>query len=150
VVLGGLVDLAIAMVLMLGIAIGYGVYPGIEVLTLPLFVALGVVIVFGVGLFLSSVSVLYRDLRYVVPFGVQLWLFLTPVVYPAGEVDSSIRWLYSLNPMVGVVEGFRWAALGTGNQLATALPFSIVGAAVILLGGCWAFRKLEPLFADVV
>lgn len=149
-VLGNLLDLGIAILLLLGYAALSGVLPGWELMALPVFVLLGIVIVTGVGLLLSSVSVLYRDVRYVVPFGVQVWLFLTPVVYPTREVDEGVQWLYSLNPMVGVVEGFRWSVIGTGNELGTALPASVVGAVLLLLAGAFVFRRLEPIFADAV
>jgi lipopolysaccharide transport system permease protein len=149
-VLASLVDLAIAIALLVVFAGAHGIWPGPEIVALPLFVALDIAIVFGVGLLLSSINVLYRDIRYAVPFGVQVWLFLTPVVYPAGEVSSSLRWLFALNPMAGVIEGFRWSVLGTGDQLADVLPASIVGAAILLLGGAYVFRRIEPSFADVV
>jgi lipopolysaccharide transport system permease protein len=149
-VVGSLVDFAIAIVLLLALAAGYGITPGPEVLTLPFFVVLAVAIVFGIGLLLSSINVLFRDVRYVVPFAVQTWLFLTPVVYPTGEVDGAVRWIYALNPMVGVVEGFRWAALGVRGELASVLPVSVVGAALLLVGGAYVFRRIEPRFPDVV
>ena len=149
-VLGSLVDFAIAIGLLLVVAALSGIFPGPEILALPLFVALDLCIVLGVGLLLSSINVMFRDIRYVVPFAVQLWLFLTPVVYPTNEVDSALRWLYAINPMVGVVEGFRWSVLGTGDELASVLPASVVGAVAILLFGAYTFRRLEPTFPDVV
>jgi len=149
-VLGSVVDFAIAIVLLLGVALIQGVRPGIQLLALPLFVLLDIAVVLGVGLLLASVNVLFRDIRYVVPFGVQLWLFLTPVVYPTDEVSGALRWLYGLNPMVGVVEGFRWSVLGTGSNLGEVLPASIGGAVVLLLAGAYMFRRIEPRFPDVV
>ena len=149
-VLGSIVDFAIAIVLLLVVAGISGIFPGPEILALPLFIALDVSIVLGVGLLLSSVNVMFRDIRYIVPFAVQLWLFLTPVVYPTSEVDGAIRWLYAINPMVGVVEGFRWSVLGEGEELASVLPASVIGAVAILLVGAYTFRRLEPKFADVV
>jgi lipopolysaccharide transport system permease protein len=149
-VLGSLVDFGIAIALLLVVAALNGVFPGPQIVALPLFVALDVAIVLGIGLLLSSVNVLFRDVRYVVPFAVQTWLFLTPVVYPTNEVADSIRWLYALNPMVGVVEGFRWSVLGTGSELGSVLPISVVGAVVLLATGSIVFRRIEPRFADVV
>lgn len=149
-VLAALVDLAIAIALLVVYAAGHGVYPGPEILALPLFVALDAAVVFGVGLLLASVNVLYRDIRYAVPFGVQVWLFLTPVVYPVGEVDASIRWLYGLNPMVAVVEGFRWSVLGASTHLGDVIITGALGAIALLLGGAYVFRRIEPSFADVV
>ena len=149
-VLGSIVDLGIAMVLLVVVAGFHGIAPQPELLALPLFVALDIAVVLGVGLLLASVNVLFRDIRYLVPFGVQLWLFLTPVVYPAGEIEGGLRWLYALNPMVGVVEGFRWSVLGAGGELGHVLPFSVVGAVVLLLVGAYTFRRIEPRFPDVV
>ena len=149
-VAGAVVDLAIAVVLLLVVAAGFDVYPGPELVALPVFVALAVAIVFGIGLLLAAVNVLFRDVRYVVPFAVQTWLFLTPVVYPTTEVDGAVRWLYALNPMVGVVEGFRWSALGAGSELGEVLPVSVAGAILLVLAGAYVFRRIEPRFADVV
>jgi lipopolysaccharide transport system permease protein len=149
-VLGSVVDLFVAIGLVVVYAATQGVWPGLAVFTLPLFIALDVAVVFGLALLLSSVCVLYRDIRYAVPFGVQVFLFLTPVVYPTGAVSGSLRWLYALNPMVGVVEGFRWSLLGSGSHLAGALPASLIGALVLLLGGALVFRRIEPSFPDVV
>lgn len=149
-VLGSVVDLAVAIVLLVVVAAIQGVTPGVELLALPLFVALDVAVVLGVGLLLASINVLFRDVRYVVPFGVQLWLFLTPVVYPTAEVDGALRWLYGLNPMVAVVEGFRWSVLGAGSELGSVLPSGVVGAVLLLLLGAYTFRRIEPRFADVV
>jgi lipopolysaccharide transport system permease protein len=117
---------------------------------LPIFIGLGVAIVFGIGLVLASINVLFRDVKYVVPFAIQTWLFLTPIVYPTHEIHGSIRWLYALNPMVGVVEGVRWSALGAGSSLGTVLPVSIVAACVLVVAGTYVFRRVEPHFADVV
>ena len=149
-VLGSVIDFGIAIVLLLVVAAGYGIFPGPELLALPLFVALDILIVLGIGLLLSSINVLFRDIRYVVPFAVQTWLFLTPVVYPTSEVEGVARWLLALNPMVGVVEGFRWSVLGSGDELASVLPVSLVGAVLLLLGGAYVFRRIEPRFPDVV
>jgi lipopolysaccharide transport system permease protein len=145
-----LVDLAISVVLLVVIAAAYGIYPGPEILLLPFFVSLGVAIVFGIGLLLAAINVLFRDIRYVVPFAVQAWLFLTPVVYPTREISGSVRWIYALNPMVGVVEGVRWSALGTGSELGTVVPVSVVAACVLVGLGTYIFRRIEPRFADVV
>lgn len=149
-VLGTLVDVAISIVLLVIVAAGYGIYPSARILTLPAFIALGVAIVFGVGLVLASINVLFRDVRYVVPFAVQAWLFLTPVVYPTRQIDGSLRWLFALNPMVGVVEGVRWSTLGTGSELALVLPVSAIAACVLVVCGTYVFRRIEPRFADVV
>jgi lipopolysaccharide transport system permease protein len=149
-VLGTIVDLGIQLVLLLVVAAGYGIYPGPELLALPLFLVLGIAIVFGIGVLLAAINVMFRDVKYIVPFAIQAWLFLTPVVYPTREIHSSFRWLYALNPMVGVVEGVRWSVLGAGSDLATVLPISAVAACVLVALGMYVFRRIEPRFADVV
>lgn len=149
-IIGGLVDLAVAIVLLVLFAGAHGIWPGPEILLLPFFIALEVCVVLGVSLFFAAVSVLYRDIRYVVPFAVQLWLFLTPVVYPSGSVHGAVRVAYLLNPMVFAIEGVRWAVLGTSEPLGSIAPAGIVGALAFLLAGAYVFRRLEPIFADVV
>jgi lipopolysaccharide transport system permease protein len=155
-VLAGLVDLALATVVLAGMMVFYGVAPGPQALLLPLLALLAVVTALAVGLWLAALNVRYRDVRYVVPFLVQLWLFVTPVIYPAGRVVARLEamslpgWLYGLNPMVGVVQGFRWSAVGAG-----AAPWSLIatGAAVsaaLLITGAFYFRRVEREFADVV
>jgi len=149
-VVAGILDLAIAIVLLVVYAGAHGIWPGPEVVALPLFIALDVAIVVGVSLLLSAVTVIYRDIRYAVPFIVQIWLFLTPIAYPASRIKGGVRWLYALNPMVGVIEGFRWSMLGASQHLGSLLPVSVLGAVILSLGGAYVFRRLEPLFPDVV
>ena len=128
----------------------YGVSPSPTMLVLPLFVLLAFVTALGVGLWLSALNVQYRDVRYTVPFLTQFWLFATPVAYPSSLVPDSWRMVYGLNPMVGVVEGFRWALLGTDAPPGPVLLVSCVVALAVLVSGAFYFRRMERTFADVV
>ncbi|HEY8164294.1 MAG TPA: ABC transporter permease [Gemmatimonadaceae bacterium] len=149
-VLGGLVDFAIAFVLLLIMLIYYRVSPSWSLVTLPLFLLLAIATALAVGLWFSALNVKYRDVRYTIAFLVQLWLFATPIAYPSSIVPERWRPLYGLNPMAGVVEGFRWALLG---QKAPPLALILVSSAVvalILFGGLYYFRQMEQQFADIV
>jgi homopolymeric O-antigen transport system permease protein len=145
------VDFAVASVVLAGMMVYYGVYPDpIRLLALPLLVALNFATALGVGLILSSINVVYRDVQYVMPFLAQAWLFATPSVYLAASFSGVGHALLGLNPMQGVVGGFRWAVLGSGVFPGSTLAVS-AGIGVGLLGcGLVAFRRLEPTFADVV
>jgi lipopolysaccharide transport system permease protein len=147
--LGNLVDFVFAFAVLVGLMLYYGIAPPAAILLTPILVLLAVVTALGVGLWLSALNVKYRDVRYVIPFLVQLWLFATPVAYSSSIVPAAWRPLYDLNPMVGVVEGFRWALLGTGH-LDPMFGVSAVVAVVVLLGGLVYFRRTERTFADVV
>jgi lipopolysaccharide transport system permease protein len=152
-VLAGAVDFALAFAVLLGMMFFYGIVPTADVLWLVPLLALALVTSLGVGLWFSALNVQYRDVRYVVPFLVQIWLFATPVAYGASLLDElGTRWqmLYALNPMVGVVEGFRWALLGTDTAPGPMIVVSSVAAVLILVGGAFYFRRLEKSFADVV
>jgi lipopolysaccharide transport system permease protein len=111
---------------------------------------LALVTALAVGLWLSALNVQYRDVRYTIPFLTQFWLFITPIAYPVSLVPEQWRILYSLNPMVGVVEGFRWALFGQGKSLDATILLSVVIALVLLIGGIFYFRQMEKTFADVV
>ena len=148
-VLGGLVDFAVAFVILLAMMFYYGVVPTGAILALPAFILLAIMTALGVGLWLSALNVKYRDVRYTINFLIQFWLFATPVAYPSSIVPEHWRALYGLNPMAGVVEGFRWALLGNkppGAMLAVSVGVVIV----ILVGGLYYFRHMEREFADVV
>ena len=149
-VLGGLVDFVIAFVILLGMMLYYGIVPGWAIVTLPGFILLAVMTALGVGLWLSALNVQYRDVRYTIGFLVQLWLFLTPVAYPSSIVPEKWRPLYGLNPMAGVVEGFRWALLGKSQPPGALLWVSVAVVIVILFGGLYYFRRMEQQFADIV
>ena len=117
---------------------------------LPLLVLLAVATAVGVGLWLAAINVKYRDVRHIVPFLVQMWLFVSPVVYPSSAVPDAYRFAYGLNPMVGVIEGFRWCLLGVGQGPGPLLWASAVVAFVLLISGAHYFRRMEASFADVV
>jgi lipopolysaccharide transport system permease protein len=149
-VASGLIDFGIAFVVLLGLAARYGVTPTSHMLWLPALVLLALVTALGVGLWFSALNVLYRDIQYVVPFLVQVWLYATPIVYPSSLVPERWRTLYALNPMVGVVEGFRWALLGTGTAPGPMILVSAAAALVLMIGGLFFFRRMEKSFSDVV
>jgi lipopolysaccharide transport system permease protein len=149
-VLGGLVDFAIAFVILLAMMLYFGIVPGWQIATLPGFILLAVVTALSVGLWLSALNVQYRDVRYTINFLVQLWLFATPVAYPSSLIPHQWRWLYGLNPMAGVVEGFRWALLGKTEAPGALLVVSIAVVILLLIGGLYYFRRMEQEFADVV
>jgi len=149
-VLSGAVDFVLAFAVLLGMMIFYRVSPTWNTLWLPLFLLLAFVTALGVGLWLSALNVEYRDVRYVVPFLVQFWLFATPIAYPSSLVPETWRVLYALNPMVGVVEGFRWALLDTETAPVPMVLVSAIVALAIFVGGIVYFRRMEATFADVV
>ena len=146
----GLVDFAVAFLILLAIAGFYGVFPGYGLLTVPIWTLLGVLTALAVGLWLSALNVLYRDVRYTLPFLTQLWLFATPVAYPSSLIPEQWRAWYALNPMVGVVDGFRWGLLGVGEPPVITVAVSSITVAVLLTGGLLFFRRMERVFADVV
>ncbi|HEX7980802.1 MAG TPA: ABC transporter permease [Gemmatimonadaceae bacterium] len=146
----GLIDFGIAFVVLLGLAAHYGIVPTANMVWLPALVLLALVTALGVGLWFSALNVLYRDIQYVVPFLVQVWLYATPIVYPSSLVPERWRTLYAINPMVGVVEGFRWALLGTGTRPGPMILVSALAALATLIGGLFFFRRMEKSFSDVV
>jgi lipopolysaccharide transport system permease protein len=149
-VLSGLVDFAIAFGMLVAMMIWFDVAPTVHALWVPLFLLLALVTALGVGLWLSAMNVQYRDVKYVVPFLTQLWLFATPVAYPSSLLDDKWRAIYALNPMVGVVEGFRWSLLGTATNPSSIIAVSSVAAVLLLISGAFYFRRMERTFADVV
>jgi lipopolysaccharide transport system permease protein len=149
-VMGGLVDFGIAFVILLGMMAYYGMVPGSAILALPGLIFLAIMTALAVGLWLSALNVQYRDVRYTINFLIQIWLFATPVAYPSSVVPERWRPLYGLNPMAGVVEGFRWALLGKAGPPGPLLAVSIAVVIVLLIGGLYYFRRMEQLFADVV
>ncbi|UCC85351.1 MAG: ABC transporter permease [Gemmatimonadota bacterium] len=149
-VLSGLVDFVIAFAVLLGMMLFYGVYPTGNIVWLPLLLVLAFATALGVGFWLSALNVQFRDVRYVTPFMVQFWLFATPIAYPSSLLEEPWRTLYGVNPMVGVVEGFRWALLGTDTAPGPIILVSSLVAFGLLVGGAYYFRRLEKTFADVV
>jgi lipopolysaccharide transport system permease protein len=149
-VLSGLVDFAIAFVMLLALMAYYHIAPTRTILVLPLFLLLSVATALAVGLWLAALNALYRDVRYVVPFLVQFWMFASPVAYPSTLVPERWRWLYGLNPMAGVIEGFRWSLTGHGLPPGPLLGASTAVVAVFLVGGLIYYRAMEGTIADVV
>jgi len=149
-VLAGVVDFLIAFIVLIGMMIIYGIVPTGNIWTLPLFLLLALVTAIGVGFWLSALVVLYRDINYVLPFLTQFWMFLTPIAYPSSMVPQRFQAFYALNPMTGVVEGFRWALLGTGQAPGIMTVVSTLVALVLLISGMFYFRRMERLFADMV
>jgi homopolymeric O-antigen transport system permease protein len=146
----GLVDIAISIVILLIIVLAWGFVPSLAILALPLLIAMVVATALGAGAALSAINVRYRDVRYVVPFAIQMWLFLTPVVYSSNDLSEPWRILSALNPMAGVVEGFRWAVLDTGSAPLDLMAVSAVSAAALLVAGLAYFDRVERAFADLI
>jgi lipopolysaccharide transport system permease protein len=146
----GLVDFGIAFVVLLGLMTYYGIAPTVAIFTLPIFIMLAILTAFGVGLWLSALNVQYRDVQHIIPFLIQIWLFATPIAYPSSMVPEQWRFLYGLNPMVGVIEGFRWALLGQTTSLNVSTIISVVVTVLVLITGLIYFRRMERTFADVV
>ena len=149
-VLSGLVDLSIAFVVLMGMMWYFRIAPTSNIWTLPFFLLLALITALGVGLWLSALNVLYRDIGYIIPFLTQFWFYITPIVYPSSEVPEQLRYIYALNPMVGVVEGFRWALLNTSTPPGPMVAVSTVISVVILISGMFYFRRMERTFADMV
>jgi lipopolysaccharide transport system permease protein len=148
--ISGLVDFAVGFVVFAGFLIYYRIHPTPALLLLPAFLLLATLTALGVGLWLSALNAIYRDVRYVLPFFVQIWLFASPVAYPSSLVPAKWRWLYGLNPMAGVIEGFRWAATGHGQPPGPLLFASVAVVLMLLLGGLLYFQKVQSTIADVV
>ena len=150
-ILSGLVDFVIAFVILIGLMIYYGVTPSINaVWALPLFLLLAIITALGVALWLAAINVQYRDVNYALPFMTQFWLFITPVAYSSNLISDKWQLLYSLNPMAGVVNGFRWALLGTDTGPGPDMAVSVVISIIILIGGLFYFRNMEKTFADTI
>jgi len=149
-VISGAVDFVLAFVVLLGMMLYFGIVPTWNVVWLPLLLLLALVTSLGVGLWLTAMNVQFRDVRYAVPFLVQAWMFATPIAYPSSLLDEPWRTLYGINPMAGVVEGFRWALLGTETAPGPIVLVSALVAVGLLVSGAFYFRRMEKTFADVV
>lgn len=149
-VLAGLVDLVISFVLLLVVLLCFGIEPTMRLLAAPGFALLAIAAAFAPGIWLAAFNVRYRDVRYVIPFLVQIWLFVTPVAYSSGLVPERWRLLYGLNPMAGVVDGFRWMIAPATPFPAAELAAAVGAIVVLLLAGLFVFRRMEQSFADVV
>jgi lipopolysaccharide transport system permease protein len=149
-VMTGLLDFAIAFLILLGMMVFYGIMPTIAIFTLPFFILLTIATALGLGLWLAALNVQYRDIGFVLPFLSQIWLFVTPIAYPSSLVPEKWRAIYGLNPMAGVVEGFRWALLGKSQAPGMMLAISVIVVIALLLGGIFFFRNREDTFSDVI
>jgi lipopolysaccharide transport system permease protein len=149
-VLSGLVDFAVSFTLLIGMMIWYEIAPTWGILLLPLFVLLIMLTALAVSLWLSVINVRYRDVGQAVPFVVQIWLFVSPVAYPVSRVPAEWRMFYDLNPMAGVIEGFRWAVLGTDDPRFFLVTLSTIIVCAILFGGVLFFTRMQDTLADVV
>jgi lipopolysaccharide transport system permease protein len=149
-ILSGVVDFGLSFLLLIGLAVYYGVKPSANIIWLPVFCLMALVTALGAGLWLSALNVEYRDVRYVVPFLVQFWMFGTPIAYATSIVPEKWRVLYGLNPMVGVVDGFRWGMLGGSSAPGPLIWASTAMSLVMLVSGAFYFRRMETTFADVV
>ncbi len=148
-VLSGLVDFALISIVLAGLMLYYGITP-LRLWALPLFVLMEIAAALGIGLWLSALNVRYRDVRHTIPFLTQLWFFMSPVVYPSTFIPPEWRYLYGLNPMAGVIRGFRWALLGKTEALGSWLGVSVAITLLLFIGGLYYFRRMERTFADVV
>ena len=150
-ILSGLVDFIIAFLILIGLMFYYGITPSINVIwALPLFLLMTIITALGVALWLSAINVQYRDVNYALPFMTQFWLFITPVAYSSSLISDQWQLVYSLNPMAGVVNGFRWALLGVGNGPDAGLWISVGISLLVLISGLFYFRNMEKTFADTI
>jgi lipopolysaccharide transport system permease protein len=151
-ILSAMLDFLIAMVILLGLMLYYhnSIHPGIGLLALPFFIVLAIATALAAGLWLSALNVEYRDIRYIIPFLVQFWMYASPVIYSSDRIPAKWRPLYSLNPMAGVIDGFRWALLGSSSPPLRALIVSLLSVTIMLIGGLFYFRRMEKTFADLV
>ncbi len=148
--LSAAIDFLFAFVVLIVMMLYYGVAPSRSILALPLFISLAVITSLGVGMWLSALNVQFRDVRYVVPFITQFWMLATPIAYPSSLLGEPWRTIYGLNPMAGVVEGFRWSLLGLNTSPRPILIVSFLASLAILISGAFYFRRMEKNFADIV
>jgi lipopolysaccharide transport system permease protein len=149
-VIGPMVDFVISFVVLLGVMLWFGVMPSWRLLAVPPLLGIAALLAFAVGLWLSPINVRFRDIQHTLPFMVQVWMYATPIVYSISIVPAEWRWLYSLNPMVGVIEGFRWAVFGKGDPDAVAVGISVFVIGVMLIAGLIFFKRMERSFADLI
>jgi len=149
-VLSGVVDFVLSFILLIGMMLYFGFFPTHNVFWLPLFLLLALTTSLGVSLWLSALNVEFRDVRYTIPFLTQFWLFSTPIAYPSNLLSEPWKTIYGINPMVGVVDGFRWALLGTSTPPGQAIVVSTLAALLLLVSGAFYFRRMEKNFADVI
>jgi lipopolysaccharide transport system permease protein len=146
----GLIDFGVAFIILIGMMAWYRISPTAGILLLPIFMLVAILTALGVGLWFTALNVKYRDVRFIVPFITQFWMFASPVAYSTSLVPEKWRWLYALNPMAGVIEGFRWALLGKSAPDFMMMLVSFVAVCAVVITGLFYFRKMEETFADVV
>ena len=149
-VLAGIVDFVLAFIVLLGMMLYYRLVPTANIIWVPLFLLLALITSLGMSLWLSAMNVQFRDVHYTIPFLTQAWLFVTPIAYPSSMLPEPWRTLYGINPMAGVVEGFRWALLGTDSAPGPMMIVSTVVALIIFITGAFYFQRMEQSFADVL
>jgi lipopolysaccharide transport system permease protein len=149
-VLAGVIDFLLAFAVLIVLMGFYGIAPGANALWLPVFLLMTLIASLAVSLWLSALNVQFRDVRHVIPFLTQIWLFATPIAYSSSLLSEPWRTIYGINPMVGVVEGFRWALLGTDTQPGLMAAVSMFAALVLLISGAFYFRRMEKTFADII
>lgn len=149
-VFAGLIDFAIAFSILLGMMVWYGIAPTKGLLALPLFIGIAMLAALGIGIWFTALNVRYRDVKFVVPFLVQFWMYASPVAYSTSIIPEKWQWIYGLNPMVGVIEGFRWAMLGKAAPSITLLLVPCIIVVAILLSGLYYFKRMEKTFADII
>jgi lipopolysaccharide transport system permease protein len=149
-VVSPLVDFCIAFVVLLIVMAFYGIAPNVKMLVIPLLMIVAALLALSIGLWLAPINVRFRDIKHTLPFMIQIWMYASPIVYPLSMVPEQWRMLYSLNPMVGVIEGFRWAVFGQGAPNFMALGMSAIIIVILMAGGLVFFRRMERTFADVI
>jgi homopolymeric O-antigen transport system permease protein len=149
-VFGGIVDFFIAFIVLIGMMVFYGIVPTTNIVWLPFLLLLAFTTSLGVGIWLTTMNIQFRDIRYIVPFLVQAWMFATPIAYPSSLLKGHWKIVYALNPMVGVIEGFRWALLGTDTAPEKMILVSAIVSVIILITGAYYFKRVERNFADIV
>lgn len=148
--LGAAVDSGVTLILLVGMLAIYGITPSLALIALPFFLVLALVAALAVGVWLSALNVQYRDVRYTLPFLIQIWFYATPIIYPARLISGSWHWVLALNPLTGIIDGCRWALIGTGTLDGRALALSVTISLLLLVAGLYYFRRVERRFADVV
>jgi lipopolysaccharide transport system permease protein len=149
-VVPGILDFCLAFIVLIGMMFFYNLVPTANIVWLPLFILLALITSLGISLWLSTLNVQFRDVHFVIPFITQFWLFMTPIAYPSSLLSEPWRTLYGINPMAGVVEGFRWALLGTDTAPGPMLIVSAIVALILFVSGAFYFRRMEQSFADVL
>jgi len=149
-VLAGVIDFVLAFIVLIGLMLFYGIVPTWKIIFMPLFLFLALITALGISLWLSAINAQFRDVRYAVPYLIQAWMFVTPIAYPSSLLNEPWKTIYGINPMAGVIEGFRWALLNANTAPESTIIVSTLVAIITFLGGAIYFRRLEALFADVV